>query len=489
MAVICVYDNHIYPDVFIRNMVGEKTFGEIILKRVSVKERFMRFYETLPEREELFEFDHDWEYENLKREIRSLSKDSRIIHIFSSQIVRDDGRDDVRILFEKAGLSDGNYVIKNEEKNTAGFIMRKTSDYLEFLELAKDRLTDEDVYQRYRFEFFEMTAGGFFDISVYSNFRNYITGGFDARFFNSFAGDEYVVKKISDKKEKIKAEYTFYGLLPDDMKHWFVMPYDYGEDENTAFYSMKRYHMTDLAVRFVHGAIDLKEFEKLMQMVFYFLDSRAAKDISDKEYKTTADTLYVKKVKSRIEALKKHPGYEKIRQLSSNREGELIDGLLKRYLDLYEKLTAEEKLKSISVIGHGDLCFSNMLFDKNTELLMLIDPKGALKEEDLWTDPYYDAAKLSHSVCGRYDLFNNGLYRFDLDDDLRPVLEIEFDNSEYVRVFREYLERSGFSCRLVRLYEASLFLSMLPLHMDYPKKVFGFMKNAEMILEELEGPG
>ncbi len=127
-----------------------------------------------------------------------------------------------------------------------------------------------------------------------------------------------------------------------------------------------------------------------------------------------------------------------------------------------------------------------MLFDKNTELLMLIDPKGALKEEDLWTDPYYDVAKLSHSVCGRYDLFNNGLYRFDLDDDLKPELEIEFDNSEYVKIFKEYLKKNGFSYELVRLYEASLFLSMLPLHMDYPKKVFGFVKNAEAILEELK---
>ena len=63
----------------------------------------------------------------------------------------------------------------------------------------------------------------------------------------------------------------------------------------------------------------------------------------------TFDGIPVDSLSSYHEALKKHPGYEKIRQLSSNREGELIDGLLKRYLDLYEKLTAEEKLKSITM--------------------------------------------------------------------------------------------------------------------------------------------
>ena len=39
---------------------------------------------------------------------------------------------------------------------------------------------------------------------------------------------------------------------------------------------------------------------------------------------------------------------------------------------------------------------------------------------------------------------------------------------------------------LVRIYEASLFLSMLPLHIDYPQKVFGFLLNAINILKEIE---
>ena len=39
---------------------------------------------------------------------------------------------------------------------------------------------------------------------------------------------------------------------------------------------------------------------------------------------------------------------------------------------------------------------------------------------------------------------------------------------------------------LVRVYEASLFLSMLPLHIDNPHKVFGFILNVNNILKELE---
>jgi hypothetical protein len=39
----------------------------------------------------------------------------------------------------------------------------------------------------------------------------------------------------------------------------------------------------------------------------------------------------------------------------------------------------------------------------------------------------------------------------------------------------------------MRLGEASLFLSMLPLHIDYPNKVIAFMLKASQILDEVEG--
>ena len=484
MKAVCVYDDHIMPDVFIGNIAGEKTFGEIILKRVSVRERFKKFYGSLKDAGELFEFDHEWHYDVLKKNIKRLRQGSRIIHIFSYQIIPDGRASGAEVLFEKAAYSAGNYVIKNEENAVVGFIMNNSEDYCDFMDEARDNLSDPETYKHFGFDFSVIESSDFFDISVYSNFRNYITGGFDARFFNSVAGDEHIVKKTSRNKQKIKAEYTFYGLLPDDMKSWFVMPYDYEEDDNTASYTMKRYHMTDLAVRYVHGAIDTKEFEKIMELSFYFISHRASKTISAQEYKDNADKLYLEKVKKRVAELKAHPGYPELNKISQLYGNDYIDRLTERYVELYNKINPEIKHKNISVIGHGDMCFSNMLFDKNSELLLLIDPKGALSENDLWTDPYYDVAKLSHSICGRYDFFNNGLYRFDLDDSLHPVLEIDFDNTEYDKIFRYHLEENGFSYNAVRLYEASLFLSMLPLHMDFPKKVFGFMQNAEYIMDK-----
>lgn len=486
MKTITVYDDHIMPDVFIRNIVGEKSFGRIIRKRVSIGEQFKKELSELGITGEVAEYDHSWELPALRKRLKSFAGQACILHIFSCCIVSGGGKETLKILYEKSGYALENYLIRDAESGIIGFIMRDINDYTEFLEVAGDDLRNEDVYRRYRFSFEDLITDGFYDLSVWSNFQNYITGSFDSRFFNSVSGDDYVVKKTSHDKEKIKREYDFYHLLPDDMKPYFVMPYDYTETQDTASYSMKRYHMTDLALRWVHGAIDLKEFDKLLEIIFHFLSHRAKKEISREEYRRTCDRLYLTKVRERTGLLKKHKDYPKVSALSKTGDSEYIDILMEKYEKLYEGLMEETQFTPVSVIGHGDLCFSNMLFEKNTELLMLIDPKGASKEEEMWTDPYYDLAKLSHSVCGMYDLFNYGLYRFDIDEDLAPVLELDHDGGEYEKRFASCLEKNGFSVRAVRIFEVSLFLSMLPLHMDYPKKVFAFMKNADRIMQDLE---
>ena len=137
-------------------------------------------------------------------------------------------------------------------------------------------------------------------------------------------------------------------------------------------------------------------------------------------------------------------------------------------------------------VAHGDLCFSNILYNHDVNLLKLIDPKGAETEDELYMNPYYDIAKLSHSVCGSYDYFNSDQYEISMDPDMRLKLTVDSDNDRYVKIFYEYLNENGIDPLLIRIYETSLFLSMLPLHMDREKKVLGFILNAIRIMDELE---
>jgi aminoglycoside phosphotransferase len=52
---------------------------------------------------------------------------------------------------------------------------------------------------------------------------------------------------------------------------------------------------------------------------------------------------------------------------------------------------------------HGDLCFSNILYDVSSAVCRLIDPRGSFGTVGIGGDPRYDIAKLWHSVAGGYD--------------------------------------------------------------------------------------
>lgn len=487
--MIGVYDDHANPDVFIKNIIGEKSFGNVILKRVSIREKAMAFLRQQEAVEEVLEFNHPWQLDILLKQIRDHVKGNVLFHIFSEFVVSD--RKAAGLLIQKMVYAERNYVCICGGAPVF-LVMTDPEEYCRFLTRYADSLRDIRVYTEtpgFRFE--KLSTKAFLHIGDYEIFLRYISGGFDVRFFNSVISDDYTVVKSSGNKEKIHAEYQFYQLLPDDMKRWFVMPYDYRESEKEASYRMERYHVPDLAIRWVHGAISLDEMDRLLAKVFHFLSIRRQKIQTPEEYEKTRDALYLIKVRDRAEQLKKHKLYPLLNEyIVSGCEGleDGLDGLIRRYEEVYHRKDTlmKDGEKKVSVIGHGDLCFSNMLYNRDADLLKLIDPKGAVEERQLWTDPYYDVAKLSHSICGLYDFFNSGLHQIVLDTDLRLRLEIDFDNEKYKKLFRRHAEANGYIYPLVRLYEVSLFLSMLPLHMDNPQKVLGFILNAVRILEEVE---
>ena len=82
MKTICVYDNHVEPNVFIKNIIGQKTFGEVILKRKSIKDKFLSFIKKQSVIDEILELDHSWQVDALIARIRHEGDDTHIVHIF-----------------------------------------------------------------------------------------------------------------------------------------------------------------------------------------------------------------------------------------------------------------------------------------------------------------------------------------------------------------------------------------------------------------------
>ena len=92
MKAFCVYDDHVQPNAFIRNIIGERSFGEVILKRKSVKNRFQSFALGCGSIEKVFSFDHSWQMDQLLETLRKVEGNTPILHYFSNFAVQYDGR-------------------------------------------------------------------------------------------------------------------------------------------------------------------------------------------------------------------------------------------------------------------------------------------------------------------------------------------------------------------------------------------------------------
>ena len=313
----------------------------------------------------------------------------------------------------------------------------------------------------------------------------YLSGTFDVRFFNAIAADDYLLTKTSRDGAKLRREFDFHHLLPPAMRMFFLQPFDFRADGGAASYRMERLQVPDMALQWLHGALSEAEFARFLDRIFHFVDARARRPASPAEARARIDAIYVDKVRARVAELKALPEYAALRPLLERVCGS-IDALFDRYGRLFERARRRFPADHL-VIGHGDLCFSNILYGKTGGIMKLIDPRGASGEDDLYADPYYDLAKLSHSVLGSYDLINQDMFDVSADEALNLRLQLDRQPPAWARpMFLDALRAHGFDPLLVRLCEASLFVSMLPLHVDRPRKVLGFAINAAAILDEVE---
>jgi thiamine kinase-like enzyme len=132
------------------------------------------------------------------------------------------------------------------------------------------------------------------------------------------------------------------------------------------------------------------------------------------------------------------------------------------------------------VLSHGDLTLSNILWDTRMGIMKLIDPRGS---EHMYMDEYYDLAKLSQSINGRYEEILEGSY---LPDAGKASLHFKNPPSKYREVlFNEYLLSLKVDIRVIRVYEAALFLSMTPMHIEDHQRIAAFLIQCSYILNNL----
>lgn len=329
----------------------------------------------------------------------------------------------------------------------------------------------------------------FVDLRQTEALRRFLSGATEPRGFNAvFAdrGGDFV--KSSSDIAKMKAEHDFFELAPPAMRRFLLPTFGYEERDGIAVYRMEHLRIPDAALQFVLGSFSEAHFDQLLDQFFAFIATRHREAVGLDEVRDRGREQILKKMQDRLKAFSEtKEGASVDCILRSGGVAEGLPGLERRATRLIEEALSRHSADHLA-FSHGDPCLSNILFDRRIGLIRLIDPRGATVRQDALMHPLYDLAKFSHSVCGGYDFVNNALFSIEVDADLKLELQRHRGGAPaWVRAtFRQRLESEGWAWREVRAVEASLFLSMLPLHLDHPRKLLGFALIAEEILEELE---
>ena len=484
--LICLYLDFQKVSPEVKDIVNVEHYGDLLYKKQKLKTYHKSLYAQTSVNDFIYLKDAD-QLLAIIDQLRHTTDSFVILHHSSFAITQPK---EFYLFIEKISYLDISLSISDFDEQKPFVILNATNAIQALEKIQKNpESTDSfletkiDVDEKFKLERFYKT------IRTSVEFIEFLHTNFEARFFNSIQKDELFITKSSENLNKIENEFLYYEYLPDELKVFFLQPIQLQKNKDWYSYKLEKLNIPDVSILWVHSSFSQKEFSILLDKLFLFVAKRPKKELVENEQTNSTNQLYITKVADRIEELKSQPEYAVIAEIIKNSTSV---GTIDKLFDLYkEKLNAilkNKEYKPSLALSHGDLCASNMLYDKRINILKLIDPRGADTQDGLYFDSYYDVCKLSHSIMGDYDLINNGLFELTYTNNLQIQLTTDkLPNNELFRkLFLKKLAENDFDYELVRIFEVSLFISMLPLHIDNPKKVLAFVLNAINILNQIE---
>ena len=353
-----------------------------------------------------------------------------------------------------------------------------------------------------------------------------------------------VVTKQSSSVKKLQQEVDFYQQLPQHLQIYFPRLVDSSSNQHrhqlvqseqsdhhlthkiditanelvaaeptSAWYSLEYYPYKSLSQYFVYYSLPLTYwsdvFDRLLAIHQQFIEvTPATKPLihelqqdKNSHFKTNdmrvnSTTMlnqqqlynfYIDKLNQRISQAKENKVLAEILNapiIRLNDKALLGFNRLKPWLsDQIQRLSQQVKSGFI----HGDLCFSNILFEPASGVIRLIDPRGDFMGSVNQGDPRYDLAKILHSVHGRYDFIINDLFVLQQDN-----LQFHFNTPQtpYLNQLEQLLftslkQHAQYELNDLILLESLLFLTMLPLHDDQPKRQTAFLLTGLKLLNDV----
>ncbi len=314
------------------------------------------------------------------------------------------------------------------------------------------------------------------------DFKKIISQNTHTRYFNEIISNNETYSKKSTKIKKIELEYLFLKNIPQSIQKYYIQVSDFKRENEYGSYSMQKLSGVDLSIKLINGSINDDEIENILSLLKeYFLILKTIK--TDKRQNVLSFLL--KKNHDRFNDLKIWSGYKKLNNFINQHT--VFSGIEQLFQQSEMLITNNKQLfmKDGALFSHGDLCFSNIIFNESENEITFIDPRGA-EGSEVYKTPYYDLAKISHSILGGYDLIVNNVSSIEFDKNMNAYLDLNKSltyNSE--KIFTKFVEGLGYNMKLVKIIEASLFVTMLPLHTDDIKKITMLSLRASELIGQL----
>lgn len=341
------------------------------------------------------------------------------------------------------------------------------------LEKTKEKFEMKNYLEQYSNDnTFQLTkAKNWYDCG---NIENYYKAKIDflrVRGFNSIKYNDLfgTITKSSTKNHSINREINWYLNTPEELKVFAPRMVDYRITEDKSEYSLEFYGYQSLADLYIFESLHINVWKSIIKRLFEIINVY-------KKYKTNLPysfyyEMYYKKTIKRLDELKQKKYWGKLLDEKyitiNNKRYQNLPLFINKIEDKIKKLYSKKEMCFI----HGDPCLANILFDPHSRIFKFLDPRGAFGTTSVFGDIKYDIGKLRHSFNGLYEFIISDLF-FVSEEKNNFIFEVYHDkyNEKIQKVFDEELATNGYDLDQIKFIEALLFLSMVPLHDDYPNR-------------------
>lgn len=303
-----------------------------------------------------------------------------------------------------------------------------------------------------------------------------------SRHFNNLsvdgAIDSKVVTKSSRNIDKLKYEIYFYKSAPSEFIKFMPSLVDYADD--FSWYKMEYINAPNLGQLCVSEDLTVLEWGE----VFSFLNELlTAFDVPGGIASAhTLEEIFIDKGLGRIHDISSL----EVRNLYLSKF--TING--KTLPPIAESIeSAREMVRSLLsriTTLHGDLCFSNILYEKDKNKLTIVDPRGGFSEPSIYGPVIYDVSKLAQSVYGRYEQIVEKQYVLSKDGSSYGLHISKPDTYDYLENFyEELLKTFNIDKFTVKVLAGLLLVATPSLHLDDETRALALaLRGAELLSGE-----